>query len=48
MSAYDILSSRGVTRLCHFTKLQSFTHIITSLEGILSSNFIRAFLKSKK
>ena len=40
MSAYDILSSRGVTRLCHFTKLQSFTHIITSQEGILSSNFI--------
>ena len=28
MSAYDILSSRGVTRLCHFTKLQSFTHIL--------------------
>ena len=23
MSAYDILLSRGVTRLCHFTKLQS-------------------------
>lgn len=46
MSAYDILSSRGVTRLCHFTKLQSFTHIITSPEGILSSDSIRQDTKN--
>lgn len=40
MSAYDILIKRGVTRLCHFTKLQKLTHIITSSEGILSSSSI--------
>lgn len=41
MSAYDVLLSRGVTRLCHFTKLQKLTHIITSEEGILASSSIR-------
>lgn len=46
MSAYDILSRRGVTRLCHFTKLQSFTHIITSPQGILPSNSIRQDTKN--
>lgn len=46
MSAYDILNYRGVTRLCHFTKLQSFTHIITSPEGILSSDSIRQDTKN--
>lgn len=46
MSAYDILNNRGVTRLCHFTKLQSFTHIITSTEGILPSNSIRQDTKN--
>lgn len=46
MSAYDTLISRGVTRLCHFTKLQSFTHIITSPEGILPSNSIRQDTKN--
>lgn len=46
MSSYDILNARGVTRLCHFTKLQSLTHIITSEEGILASNSIRQDIKN--
>lgn len=37
MEAYDFLKKRGVTRLCHFTTLKIFTHIITSSKGILSS-----------
>lgn len=37
MGAYEILTKRGVTRLCHFTKLQNLTHIITSESGILAS-----------
>lgn len=37
MEAYDFLKKRGVTRLCHFTTLKNFTHIITSSKGILSS-----------
>lgn len=40
MSAYDILLSHGVTRLCHFTKLQSLTHIISAEEGVLASKSI--------
>lgn len=46
MNAYDILAIRGVTRLCHFTKLQSFIHIISSVDGILSSNSIRQDTKN--
>lgn len=46
MSPYEILTSRGVTRLCHFTKLQSFTHIITTQDGILASNSIRQDTKN--
>lgn len=46
MSAYDILMARGVTRLCHFTKLQSLTHIITSANGVLASNSIRQDIKN--
>jgi len=41
MSAYNILSARGVNRLCHFTKFQSFTHIILHETGILASDSIR-------
>lgn len=41
MSGYDVLTARGVTRLCHFTKLQNLTHIITSESGILASRSIR-------
>lgn len=46
MSAYDILISRGVTRLCHFTLLKSLTHIISSENGILASNSIRQDTKT--
>lgn len=41
MSAYEILKDHGVTRLCHFTKFQNLTHIITSEDGILASGAIR-------
>lgn len=41
MSAYEILKARGVTRLCHFTKFQSLTHILPQEDGILPSNAIR-------
>ena len=40
MSAYEILKARGVTRLCHFTKFQSLTHILVGEGGILPSNAI--------
>ena len=40
MSAYDILTERGVDRLCHFTKLQSLTHIISNETGVLASSLI--------
>lgn len=46
MSAYEILISRGVTRLCHFTLLKSLTHIISSENGILASNSIRQDTKT--
>lgn len=37
MGAYEVLKKHGVTRLCHFTKVQSLTHILLSEEGIISS-----------
>jgi len=46
MSAYDILTARGVNRLCHFTKFQNLTHIILSETGILASNSIRQDTKN--
>lgn len=46
MSAYDVLLSRSVTRLCHFTKLQSLTHIIASEPGVLASGSIRQDTKN--
>lgn len=46
MSAYDILTARGVTRLCHFTKFQNLTHIIPSKTGVLASNSIRQDTKN--
>jgi hypothetical protein len=42
----DILKARGVTRLCHFTKFQSLTHIVASAEGILASSSIRQDTKN--
>lgn len=46
MNAYDSLTERGVTRLCHFTKLQNMTHIITSTNGILATKSIRKDTKN--
>ena len=46
MSAYDFLRERSVTRLCHFTKLQSVTHIISEEEGILARSSIRQDIKN--
>lgn len=40
IKAYEYLLSRGATRLCHFTKVKSLTHILTSEDGILATNFI--------
>lgn len=38
MGAYDLLLSKGVTRLCHFTKVSSLTHILSNENGILASS----------
>lgn len=46
MSGYDILAARGVTRLCHFTKFQSLTHIAPSADGIKASSSIRQDIKN--
>lgn len=46
MSAYDILTVRGVARLCHFTKFQNLTHIMASVDGILASDSIRQDTKN--
>ncbi len=37
MSAYEILKNRGVTRLCHFTNLARFVHIISSEIGVCAT-----------
>lgn len=48
MSAEIFLKERGVTRLCHFTKLKDLTHIIATDNGILASNAIRPDVKDPK
>lgn len=45
MKPCEILANRGVTRLCHFTKLNNLVQIITSEDGILSSDSIRPDIK---
>lgn len=40
MGAYEILCQHGVTRLCHFTKLQSLSHILLSPDGIMATSRI--------
>lgn len=47
MSAYDILRQRNVTRLCHFTKFQKLTHILSSEDGILASASINLDTKNQ-
>lgn len=46
MTAYDVLTNHKVTRLCHFTKFQSLTHILASNDGIVSSQSIRQDIKN--
>lgn len=45
-NAFDFLTSRGVTRLCHFTKLQSLAQIISTDSGILPNGSIRSDTKN--
>lgn len=40
MGAYEVFNRRGVTRLCHFTKVQSLTHILSSPDGIMATSKI--------
>lgn len=40
MSVYDVLVHHGVSRLCHFTKLQNLSHILGSAKGILATGQI--------
>lgn len=40
MGAYEILCYHRVTRLCHFTKLQTLSHILLSSDGILATSKI--------
>lgn len=40
MGAYEILCQHRVTRLCHFTKMQSLSHILLSPDGILATSRI--------
>lgn len=46
MSGYEILKSRGVSRLCHFTKLQNLTHILSTENGIIASGSIQQDTKN--
>ncbi len=46
MGARESFKGRGVTRLCHFTKLQMLTHILSTSEGILASDSIRSDVKT--
>ncbi len=46
MNSHEYLLSRGSTRLCHFTKLQNLTHILSTEEGILASSSIRSDTKN--
>lgn len=46
MSGYERLKCRGVSRLCHFTKLQSLAHILATEDGIIASGSIRQDTKN--
>ena len=46
MNGYEMLKKRGVSRLCHFTKLQSLTHILATEEGIVASGSIQQDTKN--
>lgn len=44
---YDFLKEKGVTRLCHFTKVKNFVHILTSSDGIVATKFIKADIREQ-
>lgn len=46
MGARESLKEHGVTRFCHFTKLQMLTHILSTNQGILASDSIRSDVKT--
>lgn len=46
MGAYEYFTDKGVTRLCHFTKLQKLTHILSSNEGVIATDSIRSDIKA--
>ena len=46
MNGYEKLKGRGVSRLCHFTKLQSLTHILATEEGVVASSSIQQDTKN--
>lgn len=45
-NAYNILKSHKVTRLCHFTRFQSLTSILSSENGIIASKLIQKDVKN--
>ena len=45
-NAYNILKSHNVTRLCHFTRFQSLTSILSSENGIIASKLIPKDVKN--
>lgn len=45
-NAYNILKSHEVTRLCHFTRFQSLTSILSSENGIIASKLIQKDVKN--
>ncbi|MGL5972318.1 MAG: DarT ssDNA thymidine ADP-ribosyltransferase family protein [Oscillospiraceae bacterium] len=45
--AYNYLIERGATRLCHFTKVKSLVHILTSIDGVLATDFIPSDIKQQ-
>ena len=47
MVAYSYLKGRGATRLCHFTKVKSLVHILTSEDGIIATDFINKDIKQQ-
>lgn len=48
MNCLNYLLGRGVTRLCHFTKLKDLTHILLGDDGIASVTAIRPDIKDQK
>lgn len=48
MNAFDFFRCKKVTRLCHFTKLKDLVHILSSADGILSSDKIAPDIREQK